>query len=242
MRKYFTLIELLVVIAVISILAAMLMPALQKARAAAVQASCMNNQKQIGTGITLYSMEYDGHFPIAQYLPWPYPMWYQLLSPQLLNNAETGLGWDVLASGATPHVFQCPVQTAKMGAILGDYWSNKPSYGISIYMAGRWNVSGTWGDQPSVLSAAHVRRPADTLLVSEIGSNSWGAVLCWLDGYRLYWSAHESQSPDSYTGGVHEGANNILWVDGHVAPFRDVEQLRYPPYSPGGDEDVWTGK
>ncbi|MDD2486179.1 MAG: DUF1559 domain-containing protein [bacterium] len=224
MRKQgFTLIELLVVIAIISILAGILFPVFSKAREKSRQTACLSNLKQLGAAMMMYTQDYDGVFPPADFQlfqTWtiPHIMWPQIL----LNEKYVG----------SVKVFACPSYAAGTSgadnflSFLPGRISNSFRFVHYGYNEAHIGTSRRYGG--NIFPAAtdsDIRKPAETiLLLDSIHDPANPANTCgWFIVNDFYNTTLKYQFPHPR----HSTGLNILWADGHVS-YRFVSDAANP--------------
>ncbi len=233
--KNFTLIELLVVIAIIAILAAMLLPALNKARDRAKAIKCANNMKQTWMGFNLYASDYSDYIPLVAQMgdgAEDYEPWTTLLSK---GASKTGVKGIKEFGYFNRSLLTCPAQSvpytptndAAFYSTIGMYTA-RANGRYTNYTARRGEYMVTYKNAGNAICTYYrlsaMKRPGETMMLTDtmVGSGT-------SKGKGYYVFIPDGDSGSSRIVLWHPGLTaNMNYADGHLQSMT-ARALRMDP-------------
>jgi prepilin-type N-terminal cleavage/methylation domain-containing protein len=231
-KSGFTLIELLVVIAIIAILAALLLPALARAKQKGQQAVCLSNLKQIGLAFQMYLNDSGDHFPdrrdLKSSLPGGYHPW------TTWPPSDPRAGWaatNFQAECPNWNVWSCPasINSATGNAIQSvQATSNDTNTPVCRYWAWRFDrmenmssinmIEDFWGKSQSQAVADLITASATDAALGLIN----GPVDVELAVDPYYPKTIPSIDPELKGRTIHAGGRSRVYLDGHTQYVKDT--------------------
>ena len=213
---FFTLIELLVVIAIIAILAAMLMPALQKARDRAKNSTCLSQQKQIANANNMYADDHDSFFPVHVNGSLNTRQYSYLVGPYL-----------GLSKGSKANVLICPMvvkgwkQYPQGNIFMDDQYAGSWLYYRYNSALGILNKFGATHANDRAFKSTQFRKPSILVTVGEVYDTD---DLTVSGACTFRWNSAITTCKIGLNN--HGQGSNYAYGDGHAGNYLFPEDLR----------------